>query len=127
MSNNSNLPKIPLNIKTNEDLAPDAIIPPSDPRNNLIYQGEDFIIKKYFGNYNPVGISMNDFNPFYNPKISIPSLFLTIIFDSYYRRRYVLVNNETIRLFAMGVNYFTFYYLIANGIKFYEYKTNIIE
>ncbi len=103
----------------NPDIIPDNVLYP----NAYYYQGNNKTLTLIF-NFSPRSIQFCELNPIYNPKISATAILISLFLDKYYRHRYFLIRAETLRLFSLGVNYFTLYYMIVNSIRFYEYYDN---
>jgi hypothetical protein len=62
-------------------------------------------------------LSLKDFNPLDNTRVSVPALVLSFCFLRYYRHRYFLLTSNTMKAISLTFNYFFYYYLIHNGLE----------
>ena len=93
---------------------------PDQVKENYGYKGKNKYIN-FLLNFSPRTIGVNEFNPIYEPKVSVPSIAISFLLYTYYKRRYFIIKNISLSLFSLTVNYFLYYYLIVNGIRFVDY------
>ena len=108
-TNNISTP-VPINL----NITPDEI------KAQLGYKGKNKYMH-FLLNFSPRTVGINEFNPIYDPKVSLPCLLASLLLQSHYRRKYFIVGNTSLALFSLTVNYCLYYYLIINGIRFYDY------
>jgi hypothetical protein len=70
-------------------------------------------------------LSLNDINPFSNPGTVVLSLFLSLLVQRSYMKRYLLIKARTLSTFAFFVNYSCFYYGLFNAKEMYKTYKNL--
>jgi hypothetical protein len=70
-------------------------------------------------------LSLSDVNPLTNPAIAVTSLFLSLLLQRSYMKRYLLIKAKTLSVFAFFVNYSCFYYGLYNARQIYNTRNNL--
>lgn len=118
----------------NENLSQfDDLVTKTDPENSLVVAQDpkDVNSNGFFGGiwkkyeWYPKQLSLNDINPVYNYKVGVPSIAVALLFDYFYKRRYLIQKAKTLRLFNFTVYYFLTCFLLTNGLNFYEHYERI--
>ncbi len=65
-------------------------------------------------------LSLNDINPMTNPEIAVSSVFLSLIRQRIYMKRYLTIKTRSLSLFSFLVDYSILYFVIYNGREVYN-------